>query len=1185
MRGFKSFAESTVIHFTPGINIIVGPNGCGKSNIVDSIRWVLGEGNVRNLRGHRGEDVIFSGSDKKKALGMAVVEVTIDNSDNTLPVDYTEVTLGRKIFRSGETEIFLNKNQTRLKDINALFAGTGLGKKGYSIISQGELEQVLNGQPLDRRLILEEASGIIKYRQQRDEVKKRIADTSNDLLRLGDILDELKQRKEEVALKAEKAQQYIQLNNEYNKLEKEVILAETAKLKDSIKKKGDNLNHIKAKFKDLDRRLQEKEQAVIDLDKNLEVVNNQLNTAKESKHELESQVSSLLGEVRLGGERIKNYRERMDLAGQEKIRYLEMISEFERTLKTQENEYSKQKNDYLANQAGYKQLEEQIEEIKSSLDQYQHKFDMQKSQVFDQVNNEIKLKNQLKDMEGELKKYKEKRERLIIQLDNLKEKILRYNEKAADLKVQARKHENNMQNTETELQKLTEQKNEYNRSLQEIEAQYKQMNEKLSKVKNQLMVIFDMRKNMIGYSPAAKFIMDYAVNKKIKGIIGLTGELIEVPNGLELAIEVAAGKGLESIIVETTDYAQEAIDLLKRQKNGRATFLPLDKLRVQEVPQIVIKQVTHEKGVLGRASDLIKYEARLTKAVEYLLGKVLVVEDMTRAIEVFQKIKYPFRLVSLEGDVVNVSGAMTGGSYKNLHKNSLLKRKNEEKQLVLQEKKLIQLQEQNRNQFTEITDKIKILEQGIMQTKNNMAETTFQHDMLVKEIDTIKQDLENSRVEHRQLSGELLHLDEKIVAQEEEYRKLSLKQQNLQQHNESISQELDTIKDSIDQTRREYDILRERLNFSENQIAAKKRELENLDKNISQLKDVKLSYEKSIPQAEKRVGTLEKEIQTEINRLSEMEKLIKDKEAMVKENSANLENYQNIKNQLLNHITAVKQEIVPLKAEFLTMQRTVNNLEMDQVKAKTELEGLIEKYREKFKQEPIWATAKIITTAETRGKKRQIEDIKNRIEEIGPVDISSVRELNEITTRLNFINTQYQDLLEGRDSLGQLLQKTESIMEEELLKFLQQANDSFNRTFKEIFNGGQAYLRLEEDKDYLNAGINIEVKIPGKKVQSLNLLSGGERALTCIAFIFSLVILKPVPFCLLDEIDAALDEANLLRFTRFIKEVCHKIQFIIITHRQTTIEAGDRIYGITMPEQGVSSVLTIDLSEAEGLAG
>lgn len=1182
LKGFKSFADNTEINFNPGINVIVGPNGCGKSNIVDAIRWVLGESNVRNLRGIKSEDVIFNGTDKAKALGMASVEMIIDNSDNVLPVDYSEIMVGRKVFRSGESEFYLNKSRVRMKDIGNLFMGTGLGKRGYSIISQGELEQVLNGQPIDRRLILEEASGVIKYRQQRDEVTKRIADTGNDLLRLADILAELKQQQEDLSHKASKAKKYLALSQELNIIEKKLLSFELSKVLKDYNQKNSNLSLQKEELNQLTQREKEHLDLLNANENSLEMLNKEIMHLKDELHSLETKKNSLEGDIRLCQERVNNNLERIKLAAQDENKYKEMLNNISKEVEARQKDLDIENSAYKSKEAEADAFEKSLNLLRDEISELESKFESEKANIFTHMENESQIKNKLIEKEDVLKRLKEKRERLILKKDDLVSSINNNRLSYTEMNNEIEKLEETLREVGKELEKIQSAKEELTVSLNKVEKNQEKLENDVRVVNNQLLSIKDSEEKLVGYSSAVKKVLES--KNKLPGIMGIVGEIIQVPEGLEVAIETAAGRGLENIVVNNSSSAQKVIAYLKNIQGGRVTLLPLDILKISPLPETAVAKIKAEEGVLGIASQLIEFDAAFYKAIEYLLGRVLIVNNMETGIRIFKKYNLPVRIVTVEGEIISTSGAMTGGSNKTSDTYSPLKRKSEERRLIKLKEEITDKINQCWQEKTALKEQIAVIEEQYNQAKDKNTENEFKLSLLLKQKEILTAELDNAAVERQEILQNIENLTNNINDLDKEILELKSDLSNMQKTSTSVSEQLENLRNLIDRKRRDYEVGLERLSSYKEYLMTKEKEITNIKHSIEQFKQVQNSYYRSRQDAINIKVKLEEEINKEQNRITNLMAAIDEHNLQIINVKSAITSKQTAQEEQLNEITELKNILIPLRERIIKLESSIHSHEISVARLETELTALKEKWREAFKCEPSYEDVDF-TPQEIRAFKSDANRISEEITSLGSVDIESIKEYEEITERVNFLDAQFQDLTEAKVSLEKLLEETEKIMIKQFTHFFALANESFKKTFSEIFGGGEAFLSLDDNENRLEAGVNIQVKLPGKKTQSLSLLSGGERALTCIAFIFALLRLKPAPFCLLDEIDAALDEINLVRFSDFIKLMAQEMQFIIITHRQTTIECGQNIYGVTMPQVGISSVLTLNLEEAHSLAG
>lgn len=1184
LKGFKSFADHTEILFQPGINIIVGPNGCGKSNVVDAIRWVLGESNIRNIRGQRNEDIIFSGTDRNRALGMASVEITLDNSDQLIPTEFSEITVARKLFRTGESEYSVNRSRVRMKDIQTLFTGTGVGKRGYSIVGQGELEQVLNGQGLDRRLYLEEASGISKHRQQREEVQRRIAHTDEDLIRVKDILSELSNRKEEVYVKSEKAKAYKLLAEEHMNLEKNLLLHDWKRVETGLTQR-------QTEAQEMARRLEELDQHRSDLDQELnqqaqvhEEKRLVLERLKEERFGLESDLQSLFSDSRLSQERIRNALERVNSSDEDHNKYLQMAEAIRIDLDNIKAEYLRELDKHQEKQQLFSELNTQEDQLLSSIQEYEASLNRLKNELFQAMNEETSTRNRIRSGEEKQTRLRERWHRLEIQNEEMKLQTLKCREEKERLLRQQREADTRSKKDEAGLEQLVQQKKQLEASRQDLQSGINDLNRHKIKLENELLAVRERQKSLAGYSPGVKFLMRTDNRSRFPGIIGVVGEMIEVPAGLEIAIETAAGKGLENIVVDRVDRARQAIDFLKGQRAGRVTFLPLDVLRTAAIEAQWVKSIASHRGALGLASRLVKYDLQYQSAVDYLLGRILIVEDMDSGIEFVRKFHYPLRIVTLEGEVFAVGGALTGGSRGQQQEGPLQRRQNERR---LESELDEVMQKMNKLQADDavILENLQQLQHDMESVRSSLTENRVLVQMVQQQIkDNEQQEL---RLQQELASGEdeLAYLQQEIKGLEKDILSLESLREEQESTSQTLSHSLESTKTNMDDTRRELEIHRARVASYREQVETKAGELNNLKRSQDQMQQVYDSYRQSAEEAQALHFRLQQEISDERQRLVTIDQRMSSMQTELQALNTSLEEELLSEKTCRSRLEQIKAGIEPLKVQSEQYAHQIHQNELLLARLETEQAGLLSRWEEKFAGQPMEGQESAVVVGGVRVWRQRLEELEAAMLDLEPVDLTAVEEYQQVSERHDFLSRQVQDLLEAKESLTNLLKETESLIMRKFTQFLVRANESFSQTFAEIFNGGEASLVLESGEDRLEAGIEFEIKLPGKRVQALNLLSGGERALTCIAFIFSLLRLKPTPFCLLDEIDAALDETNLMRYTQFLKGMAEQMQFVVVTHRQATIECGNHLYGVTMPDKGVSKVFTLNLSQAETLAG
>lgn len=1184
LKGFKSFADHTEIHFQPGINIIVGPNGCGKSNVVDAIRWVLGEPNVRTIRGQRNEDIIFSGTDHNRALGMASVEITLDNNDRLLPLDFSEITVSRKLFRSGESECHVNRSRVRMKDLHAIFTGTGVGRRGYSIVGQGELEQVLNGQPLDRRLYLEEASGISKHRRQRDEVRRRMAHTQEDLVRVSDIMSELSQRREEVGGKADKAQAYTRLSQEHHTLGKNLLLHELNRVNQGLRQRRVELQNLTEQKSLLEKQARDLEREISECVRLADRKRSAVEELKEKRYALDSDLQSLHSELQLSEERIKNARERMEAADQDRTKYRQMAEAIEADLQKVRDELYNETEKHHMRQKSYEELNAREAVLTGEIERFEQELERGKTELFQAMNDAAAIGNQVRGGEEKRSRLREKHQRLEIRQEEINRQAQRSDEEKKRLTLQVQEIEMHLSHEEAALSRAVQIKTDREQQMQDLESQLEELNRQRVKIENELLAVRGRQKSMVGYALGVKYLLKEEHRRLFPGLVGVVGEMIDVPAGLEIAVETAAGRGLENIIMKDVNEARRAIEYLKQHRAGRVTFLPLDILRIPAVESQWTKAIAAHPGALGIASRLVSYQPDCRTAVEYLLGRVVIVETLDSGIRFARRYHYPLRIVTLEGEIFAVGGALTGGS-RQTPQEGPLQRRQAEKRLQAEgdanRREAEQLQSQAASIRTQLQESNRELE-GI---HNRQTENRIHLQMVRRQIEEseqqqerLQQELEANREEISCLQREIKELDQDILSfnrQKEERERIS----------QTMNEALERTRSQAEDSRRELEIHRARVSSYREQVEAKERELESLLRSREQMEQVFSSYGKSAEEASTLHMRLEQEIKAELGRITTIRQRMETTQTDLGALLDRLRGESEEEALCQARWEQLKNTVSPIREQWEQMQQQIHQTDLYIARLETEREGLQGRWEAQYNGETVEEEPVNLLSGGVRAWRQRLEELEQEMALLEPVDLTAVEEYRQVSARYEFLAQQITDLTEAKESLEKLVKETEILMSTQFSQFLAVANQSFQQTFAAIFNGGEASLAVESSGERLEAGVDIEVKLPGKKVQALNLLSGGERALTCIAFIFALLRLRPTPFCLLDEIDAALDETNLMRFTQFLRGMAEQMQFVVVTHRQATIECGTYLYGVTMPEKGISRIFTLELGQADTLAG
>lgn len=1176
VQGFKSFANKIKFDFHNGITGIVGPNGSGKSNVADAVRWVLGEQRIKQLRGGKMEDVIFAGTQNRKPLGFAYVAITLDNSDHKLAIEYDEVTVSRRLFRSGESEYMINGSICRLKDINELFYDTGIGKEGYSIIGQGQIDKILSGKPDERRELFDEAAGIVKFKRRKAEATKKLENEKDNLTRVIDILTELERQLKPLERQSETARKYLKLKEELKTYDINMFLLEITQIRASlseIEKKYDiatneleenreNLEAIKNQYEVLDGIIEEMNADIEDkknllnqtniaiekFDGDIKVINEQINSAKINDEHLKQRMNAIEEDI------ADHIKEKERLLGEKK----EITEKLTEATKVQSEADGK----IAAISGKIAQILEDIENSKADIINLLNEKSgvMAKIQRYDTMLEQINIrKAELSQKLIKSKSDKEEQDKIIAELE---EEFKRVNDEIIQYTTQAEEIE----------EKLSEYKKETAILIKEREDKQK----KYHQISSNLEALKNMTERYEGYGNSIKKIME--LKEREKGIVGVVADIIKVEKKYETAIETALGGNIQNVVTDTETTAKEAIEYLKRGKFGRATFLPLSS--IANKTGFSNERVLTEKGVIGLACDLVQIKKEWENIAKYLLGRIVVADTIDNALLIARKYNYTLRIVTLDGELLNAGGSMSGGAFKN--SSNLLGRRREIEEL---EKALEAIKSENQTineklntnetesrAANEELEKIKLVlnEQYILQNtvKMNMnkagekkQEIVDSYEDLGKENAEIASQITDIKSNYDTLNVELMSFDDKnklieekiasLNLQVEEQRKLEEeeigKNQEMRLGYQSLKQKLEFIKENTEKLDVETNKLNEELTLIKSN--AENATLTVLDR----LKEIE-SIENSMKEAKQTKEQLEATIT----------KLVADKDAQTKEHK----DFITKREEISTHINELDKEIYRLSSQKEKLEEA-NEKQVNYMWDEYEITYSVALT---MKNEELNNLAAI---------KKNISSLKSQIRDLGDVNVNSIEEYKNVSERYVFLKTQHDDLVLAAENLEKIIEELDTGMRNQFSEKFIEIKTEFDKVFKELFGGGKGTIELNEDMDILEADISIISQPPGKKLQNMMQLSGGEKALTAIALLFAIQNLKPSPFCLLDEIEAALDDSNVVRFAGYLHKLTDHTQFIVITHRRGTMAAADRLYGITMQEKGVSTLVSVNLLEAE----
>ena len=1173
LQGFKSFADKTVLEFRPGITAVIGPNGSGKSNISDAIRWVLGEQSVKTLRGSKLEDVIFAGTQARKPVSFAEVTITLDNADNKLPIDYSEVTVTRRVYRSGESEFFINKNQCRLKDIVELFMDTGIGRDGYSIIGQGRIDEILSTKSEERRHIFEDAAGIVKYRTRKEEAEKKLENTKQNLLRINDIVTELESQLEPLREQSEIAKKYLELKNNLKYLEVGLFISNINKNKQKLVEITEQIDEVLAQTKDEEEKLakiqaekEETRRIVEDMIKNIEEVQNKIFDEQNNIEKQNSEISVKLAKIEHNKANAETYK--TDISALEN-KNEELKKEIE-DRKLRQERLAKDKKRF---EDELREKEEELKNLSKNLSEDGKHVEELKAKIMENINTKFEKMETLKNLTSSHDTWNSRIKQIDQEVfDNKvsidKENIIKTEANKSFSKVSESKEE-----LESKVNNIKQIRQEYESKVNQYEEGIRQNLSEISSKEARLKFLEETEKEFEGYVNSVKAIMQKCQNDKGfgNGIYGTVASLMKVPNDYEVAIEQLLGGSLQNIITEKEEDAKNAIEYLKQNKLGRASFYPISSVKGEKLKQ----NLQGENGFKGIASDLVSYDSKYDGVMQSILGRSVVCDNMDNAIAIAKKYKYGFKIVTLEGDVLNSSGQMTGGSVAK-KTTSLLSRGREIDEL--------------KNEVDKLKNSNKAYEKEYEEYKESCSE-------VLKDSDSIMQEYQEIQVLFATESQKMAVIDGNI-------QKLNKKNELLQNEKETITSDLEKVKEdmaNLDELMHSLDAENEEAQVKVDEFAKKNQEqqrvFDDLNSDITDLKISVSSFDESSSSIDEILERINQDIQANVDSVSkkneDIEKMFVENESLekeIEETKENIAKASEIIEELNNGLADSKQERESKNQKILELENGVENeyrtldilhdqatkLDVKKTKLETDIEDVQNKMWEEYETTPN--TAKDYAEVNSHTGK-DVENIKSEIKALGIVNVNAIEEYKAVGDRYEFLRNQKEDLEESKASLEKIITDMVELMKIQFAQNFELINKNFGEVFVELFGGGRAELILSDTNNILESGIEIEVQPPGKKLQNMMLLSGGERAFTAIALLFAILKLSPSPFCVLDEIEAALDEVNVYRYAEYLKKFAETTQFLVITHRKGSMEAADIMYGATMQEHGITKLVSMNLEK------
>ncbi|MDZ5606488.1 chromosome segregation protein SMC [Bacillus pseudomycoides] len=1176
IAGFKSFAERVSVDFVPGVTSVVGPNGSGKSNITDAIRWVLGEQSAKSLRGAKMEDIIFAGSDTRRAVNVAEVTLTLNNEDQRLPIEYNEVSVTRRVSRSGDSDFFINKQSCRLKDIIDLFMDSGMGREAFSIISQGKVEEILSSKSEERRGVFEEAAGVLKYKLRKKKAEGKLAETQENLNRVQDIIHELSSQVEPLEKQASIAKDYLEKKEELEKVEAALIVYEIEELhekwealrnqfghnKDEEVKMSTHLQKSEAELEELRGQLQAIDESVDSLQevlllssKELEKLEGQRELLKERKQNATTHCAQLEQLIIELAEKAKAYDGEIETSTEELMKFADQVKELEQKL----HENEKLLSTYAEN------LEEQIEHLKGD--------------YIELLNQQASSRNELSMLEEQFKQQNSKNQRLDeenekyvqmrMQITAKKGKVV---ESYEQVKEKVTSVITNIQKTEAALGKC---KAQYS----ENETKLYQAYQFVQQARSRKEMLEEMQEDYSGFYQGVREVLK-ARESKLHGIEGAVAELLTVPKEYEIAMEIALGAAMQHVVVQTEEHARKAIAFLKQNRHGRATFLPQAVIKGRSLSFEQLRMAKQHPSFVGVAAELVHYNNKYENIVSNLLGTVVVAKDLRGANELAKQLQYRYRIVTIEGDVVNPGGSMTGGAVKQA-KSSLLGRQRE---LEEWSKKLAEMEEKT----SKLENFVKSLKQEIQEKEVKIKELRQDAEQERVDEQKLKEEINQLELEEHRINDRLSIYDLEIEGFLQDQVKMQGRKEELEGILASLQKEITELDEKIaalTKQKSEQHSSKEKVQTEMTELkvqaAEKQQRLSNQKEKVDRLTKEQEETQRTLVKTKEDLAFLKQEMTSNSSGEEQITNMIEKKAHDRNQTSELISSRREQRLALQERVEHIEREVKETKGRYKYVLEILKDQEVKINRLDVELENRLQHLRETYTISFEAAKLKYTMTMPAEDARKKVKLIKLSIEELGTVNLGAIDEYERVAERHTFLLEQRDDLEEAKTTLHQVITEMDEEMKKRFSTTFQAIRTEFQSVFCELFGGGRADLVMTNPQDLLNTGIDIVAQPPGKKLQNLGLLSGGERALTAIALLFGILKVRPVPFCVLDEVEAALDEANVARFAQYLKKFSDETQFIVITHRKGTMEESDVLYGVTMQESGVSKLVSVRLGDGE----
>ena len=1175
IHGFKSFANKIKFDFHNGITGIVGPNGSGKSNVADAVRWVLGEQRIKQLRGGSMQDVIFSGTELRKPLGYAYVAITLDNSDHSLAIDYDEVTVSRRLYRSGESEYMINGSACRLKDVNELFMDTGIGKEGYSIIGQGQIDQILSSKPEDRRNLFDEAAGIVKFKSRKETAIKKLEEEKINLTRLSDILSELEKQIGPLEKQSEVAKEYLKLRERLKTLDVNMFLVENKSQRQQLEDAEKNLGIATESLDKAKESYEKAKEEYEGIQKKLEILDREIDEARAritdssvKKEKLEGQIGILNEKIKSATtndahfkSRIKDEQAKIEEKNKEKETYLSEKESIDKDV-----EELSQKRD-----AARKELERVLTQISN----INEEIESCKSAIIETLNTRATIKSKLSSLNT-------MKEQVNIRKAELTGKLVR-------ARSDESKQEETIKKLRDEFDRITSEISEMNKKQKQAEEDVKEMRETMSlkdtelrkvqelyqQEKSRLEALANITERYEGYGGSVKKVMEK--KDTTPGIIGVVADIIKTQPKYETAIEVALGGNIQNIVTDDEETAKKMIAYLKETRAGRATFLPLTAL--DNPPELKAKEALNEKGVLGMADELVDTDPKYRQVAKAMLGRIVAVDNIDNAVKIARKYNYTVRMVTLEGELLVPGGAISGGAFKN--NSNLLGRRREMDEMEANVKKYKQniddlkseIEEcrTKRNELRTLAEELRTELQGKFIAQNTARLNVENEEARQAEQKAGYRDL---KAENDEIESKLLEIaDEKAKAEallessENTEKESTEKVEKYQKELEGLHGIEETENEKVSKLDIEYEKIAQKHEFQQQNLNRVEADITALEKGLQEIIDSMEENVRNLEQNKKDIEEIRLTIEASVDVQSDANKELEQKKEEKNELSVSQKEFFGKTEELNKQISDLDKEVIRLGSKREKCQEAIES----------HINYMWNEYEITLSDA---AQLRDENMTDVPAMRKETNSLKDSIRKLGDVNVNAIEDYKNLMERYTFMKTQHDDLIEAERQLKEIIKDLDESMRKQFIEQFHKINTEFDQVFKEMFGGGKGSLELAEDEDVLEAGIRINAQPPGKKLVNMMQMSGGEKALTAIALLFAIQNLKPSPFCLLDEIEAALDENNVVRFAKYLHKLS-STQFIVITHRRGTMESADRLYGITMQEKGVSTLVSVNLIDKE----